>query len=338
MENLREAKINKICKICNRKSKILLEVEFINYEGHNFYMRLDLNDKLNVCKLTWCDLDIIPLKDIDQFLNVELVPYTFYQDIMHILNTDRITDYNVDNTDESDLVIVIFYGKDKVKQMRFNKYIPKNLIYLQPIFMHLFMNLPKKLEEYYDELLSELTGTSFKYELKKEKKFDLLNGDLKTFFSDDIIKKAEDYLEQNRVMFLDRMHNWYFGVVKSNVSSVVIISTSREKGTVTLSCNCHANHYCEHICAIIMAIRKDVYKPFFKVIKNKKISSAIDHLTNAECYLCLGLKGKNGIILIKENRLIVVPLTDKNGELLWKIVDDVDGQLQKQIEERLNQN
>ena len=66
MNNL-ENKINIINRYF-KKTELILDITFLEYETYNIYIRLDYYKKLNCCKLSWFDLNIVNNKNIELYL------------------------------------------------------------------------------------------------------------------------------------------------------------------------------------------------------------------------------------------------------------------------------
>jgi len=130
-----------------KKSKLILDLEMINYEKHNFYIRIDYYKKIDAYKISWFDLDLLETDKIEKFISYEYIPNDLINSFMSIFNNNPIIKFDLKKENITDgLVKLNIYQSIKDMDeihLEFTRYIPKELHFLSTFFVVLFQNLPK---------------------------------------------------------------------------------------------------------------------------------------------------------------------------------------------------
>lgn len=337
-----EAKISLIKKYY-KKDAIFLELKLINYEGFNLYMILTESKKYNSYRLSWFDLDEIKDKYIEKYICCEYIR----SDIIDFIKNDFAKyDVAIDYNDEflTDKDTVIFNANIKTKKsnainVSFKKYLPKNLSILADLIIFVFKNMPRKYEGFMYELLAKLTGSTEKYEYKKEFEFDLFNGDINEIFRYPIVQRGQKYYEEDKIEFLEKIDNRYFAIVEGTEKYIVIVKYDEKEKKTQVYCSCPCEFYCKHICAVILAIRDNKFKRFYKIMYKNPNKNLLERIMDFEYFLCLGLVEQNFEIINNYGELELVPILDVNNKYNWEILEDSEDQkLMKQVKYFLDNN
>ena len=343
MENVNyEAKISLIKKYY-KKDIIFLELKLINYEGFNLYMILTESKKYNSYRLSWFDLDEIKDKHIEKYICCEYI----HTDIINLIKNDYAKyDVAIDYNDEflTDKDTVIFNANIKTKKsnainVSFKKYLPKNLTILADLIIFVFKNMPRKYEGFMYELLAKLTGSTEKYEYKKEFEFDLFNDDINEIFRYPIVQRGKKYYEEDKIEFLEKIDNRYFAIVEGTEKYIVIVKYDEKEKKMQVYCSCPCEFYCKHICAVILAIRDNKLNRFYKIMYKNPNKNLLERIMDFEYFLCLGLVEQNFEIINNYGELELVPILDVNNKYNWEILEDSeDEKLMKQVKYFLDNN
>ena len=337
-----EAKISLIKKYY-KKDAIFLELKLINYEGFNLYMILTESKKYNSYRLSWFDLDEIKDKYIEKYICCEYIR----SDIIDFIKNDFAKyDVAIDYNDEflTDKDTVIFNANIKTKKsnainVSFKKYLPKNLSILADLIIFVFKNMPRKYEGFMYELLAKLTGSTEKYEYKKEFEFDLFNGDINEIFRYPIVQRGQKYYEEDKIEFLEKIDNRYFAIVEGTEKYIVIVKYDEKEKKTQVYCSCPCEFYCKHICAVILAIRDNKFKRFYKIMYKNPNKNLLERIMDFEYFLCLGIVEQNFEIINNYGELELVPILDVNNKYNWEILEDSEDQkLMKQVKYFLDNN
>lgn len=335
MDNQYERKIRKI-KNYFKRDKRYLELYILNYEGYNFYIVINYIKKTKSYKLSWFDLDILEENNIDKYINYEYIENQLITSINEQFSKFIVSsNYQEDLIKENNIVILNANIKTKVDEkisITFNQFLPKSLAHLSDLFIVIFKNMPKKLENFLFEILARLTGSTTKYEYKKEFEFDLFNDDIDKIFAYKISERGKKYYEEHKVTYLEKIDDRYFAVVEGNEKYLVIIQYNEENKIMQVYCSCPCEFYCKHIYAVILAIRDNMFNRFFKISYKNPNESLMERIMSFNYFLCLGIVEQNFEIINNYGEIEFVPILDVNDKCNWEILEDTeDEQLMKQV-------
>lgn len=332
--------LNEKIKLINKyfkKSKLLLDIEMYDYEGCNIYIRLDFYEKEKVHKISWVDLNLIRDKNIKPYINTEYASIKYLENIAYSINNNNLSDINYTDLDVTDGLVKLnlyFYDKKKKNAINilFHRYIPNELSFVFSIFANIFDNLPYKLKYFLNVLAAKLNGEEEKYDYEKSFKLNLYKGDMDFAFRKNVVSKGRKYYGEEKVKFLEKINNKYYAVVNGSDNYSVIVIYNKEHNETTLYCSCPCQFHCKHEYAVIMAIRNKEFNKFYKVTYSIESENIMEKIAGFKYYLCAGLKDDKLILLNNYGNIEYVPLFDKTGKLLWKIIeDDKNNTLKKQI-------
>ncbi|MBE6140358.1 MAG: hypothetical protein E7172_02350 [Firmicutes bacterium] len=309
-----------------KNNQNICEINIIDYDEYNLYIRIDYFKKNSLYKLIWVDLNA-EVDNILEMINYTVLPLNVIESLENaFLNDDiYIHDYHYIYEDAKVLMDVYL---DKFKyHVYFNRYIPKQLQFLEKFFVLLFFNLPKRFENIVYKFMGVLSEEvpSYEYEIRKE--FDLFNGSLKEIFLDEDIEKGQKDFLKNKVLYLEKIGQFYISVIDDNVVMIELFNDSYLK----LGCSCSKENYCSHIVSTFLAIRNNFEKHFYKLVPYNDTISVIDRVKNLDFILCLGIEGSK-LKIINHRHIEYAPLF-KDKEILWKIIeDDNNHSLEKEID------
>ncbi len=326
-----------------KRDKMFLELYLLDYEGYNFYIVINYIKKIKSYKLSWFDLDILEEKKIDKYINYEYIDDQLISNINECFSKYIVSsNYQDDLKKENNIVMLNANIKTKVDEkisVSFNQFLPKSLAHLSDLFIVIFKNMPKKLENFLFEILARLTNSTTKYEYKKEFSFDLFNDDIDKIFAYQIRERGKKYYEEQKVTYLEKIDDRYFAVVEGNEKYLVIIQYNEDAKIMQVYCSCPCEFYCKHIYAVILAIRNNDFNRFFKISYKNPNESLMERIMSFNYFLCLGIVEQNFEILNNYGEIELVPILDINDKCNWEVLEDTeDEQLMKQLQNFIRNN
>lgn len=310
-----------------KQNKNIIKLALINYEGLNYYIRLDFNPKDKLYYLYSINLIYINKpKDIVKLLNRELIINETIE-VLSKIKFNRICESFDCINDYDNKVYLCARFNDVDYEYKFNNYIPKRLNYFSQILLILFSNLPKRMDIIYDELMANINGVAYKFDYYKYIKFDLLKDDLRDIFVPEVIKDGEKYYKSDKITFLERnnFNRWFAYTIDKDQEYIVNITPSDNK--IKLACSCPKDRYCKHIYAVIKEIRDGNIKPFYKVRINNPNETSYDKMTNFNYLYTMGVIDDKLKVISEDGQLILVPVLDKNKNIMFEVLEDDDDKL-----------
>ena len=320
-----------------KNTDMLFDLYLENYHNFYIYIRLDYYKKLKLYKLSWIDLANIDNKDIANTISYEYIPLGIIGELEQIAKNININKYDKITKDEYKVTINNNLFNNKFT-FTFNRYIPKELSILFNLLVVIFDNLPRKLNSFLEELGAEIIGNTKKYEYTEEFDFDLFNDDLDKLFDYQVIARGKEYHKEGRVFFLEKIKDRYFAVVGGkNILYVVIIKYDEENKKTSVYCSCPCEYYCKHIYAVILAIRNNELRKFYKITHNSNDINLLDRIMNFNFLLTIGIDdGGNNYLVIEDGQLKLLPVKNNQGKSEWIILeDDSNDSLTKRLKEIL---
>lgn len=313
-----------------KHNKLLLEMYLEDYHDNYIYIRIDYYIKLKVYRLSWIDLKLYD-NNIDKIINYEYISNDIIDRLIGMLSKIKVDNKDIDSK------FRVSINSDIIddKRIIFNRYIPKNNIVLFDMINLLFEYLPKRLNIFLQELNASILGNENKYKINDSFKFDLLNDSLDDIFNKEIIKRGEEYYNEGRVFFLEKIDDTYYSVVGGNGRLyVVVIKEDKVNKEIRVKCACPCEFYCKHICAVIMAIRNNKFRKFYKITPINRDLSLLDRITNFIFILTIGIDDAGiNYLVIEDDMIKILPVLD-GGINKWEVLeDDKDLSLTKRLDE-----
>ena len=311
-----------------KKDINILEISFVNYEGINYYIRLDKDKKKDLCYLRSVNFNFMKKFD-SKLINQEVLLFQPVSVIVDILKKAQIIE--LDNSRKNinnDLVDFKANIDDKTYKYSFTQFIPLNLPFLVDIFFIIFSNLPKRLNPLFDELVAALNHNEIKYTYKKPFKFNLFKDDIDVLFDKKVRDKGEEEYQNQNVRFLEQINESYYAVmedIKNKRLQSIIVNYNEKDKILSMTCNCPLEARCEHMYAVLKAIKNKEQYNFYKVrfIDNHN-ANMYDKLFTLNYYLCLGIDTDKLIILFPNGDLSAIPVLDQFGKITFEVVEDDD--------------
>lgn len=321
-----------------RKDKMFLELVLFNYSGYYIYVRIDYLKKTKSYKLSWFDLDKVLDNNIDKYSSFEYMEDNIINDISFIFNNYDCDLEEKRSLNDEDLVMLKANIKTKVNKMidvEFNRYLPRDLRVLDSLFIIIFRYLPKRLDSFLEEIFASIYNNPT-YDYRREIDFDLFNDNIDDIFSYNITKRGLDYYENDKVLYLEKVDDRYFGVVLGNEKYVTEIRYNEEKKKLSVYCSCPCDFYCKHIYAVILSIRNNRFKRFCKVMFKDKDKNILEKVMEYDYFLCLDVVGEFLEIINNDGELDFVPIFDEEGNERFDILEDTEDLLiTKKVKETL---
>ena len=316
-----------------KNTEMLLDIYIKNYHDVNIYIRLDYYKKENCYKLSWLDLAHIKGNNIPNVISYEYIPEGVIKHIEKLIIDINLDNYKNEEV-EKNLVIVNSEFKYNKFRLSFDRYIPRELNQLFNLFVVIFDNLPRKLNPFLQEMGAKIIGNQSKYEYEEAFKFDLFNDDIDKVFDKEVSQKGNDYYEENRVLFLEKVGDKYFGVVGGKSLYVVIINYNEKEKETNVYCSCPCEFKCKHIYAVILALRNNNFHKFYKITHKNNDMPMLDRIMNFNFLLTIGIDDQNNNYLIIEDGLLkLLPVINSQGKSEWIIIEDDDkNTLSKRLE------
>lgn len=310
-----------------RKDKMFLELILFNYSGYYIYVRIDYLKKTKSYKLSWFDLDKVLDNNIDKYSSFKYMEDNIINDISFIFNNYDCDLEEKRSLNDEDLVTLKANIKTKVNKMidvEFNRYLPRDLRVLDSLFIIIFRYLPKRLDSFLEEIFASIYNNST-YDYRREIDLDLFNDDIDDIFSYNITKRGLDYYENDKVLYLEKVDDRYFSVVLGNEKYVTVIRYNEEKKKLSVYCSCPCDFYCKHIYAVILSIRNNELKRFCKVMFKDKSKNLLERMLDYDYFLCLDVVDDKYLEIINNKGDIeLVPIFDSEGMEQFDILEDTD--------------
>ena len=93
------------------------------------------------------------------------------------------------------------------------------------------------------------------------------------------------------------------------------------RSTTRLACD--KIHYCEHIYAVLLALRNKTFNNFYKVRYKGDNITLLDRVRDGMFYFCFGIDGDN-LLLINENGAVTTTPIVEEGKCMFEVIEDDD--------------
>ena len=321
-----------------KHTDLLLEMTILNYHQDNIYIRLDYYKKLKSYKFSWIDLDDYN-GNFESLISYEYVPSGLVDRLTEVISKIPVQEKEIPLNDTFmvtiDSNIKIHDGSNF--KLAFNRYMPTtNRAYLDVMSL-IFSSLPKKLNGFGEEMVALFFGTRKKYEYQEETAFDLFNDNLEKLFEYQILERGKEYHSEGRIFFLEKIGDNYIAVVGGSNLYATIIKYNEQAKTITVSCSCPCEYMCKHICAIILAIRNNQYRKFYKITRKNEQMSMLDRIMNFNFLLSIGIDDQGiNYLVIEDGQIKLLPIKNSQGYSEWSILEDDESEtLTKRLKEIL---
>lgn len=329
---MKQNKLLEKIKASYKHTNMLYDIYLENYNGYYIYIRLDYYKKINCYKLSWIDLENVINNKFENVISYEYIPMYLIEQINSTLDNIKPVKYDKELDDNN----IVRFSSNELN-VAFNKYIPLELNQLLDIFIITFNNLPYRTNEFLQEIIALITGNKGKYEYRRGIDFDLFNDNIDNIFEYQISERGRKYYEEERVLFLEKIGDRYFSVVGGSELYVIIIRYDEGNKKTYVYCSCPCDFACKHIYAVILAIRDNKFKKFYKITHKDDDMPLIDKIMNFNFLLTIGIDDQGiNYLIIEDGLLKLLPVINQDGISEWKVLeDDSKNSLSKRLKEIL---
>lgn len=331
-------------KLVKRKFKNttnVFDIEMINYNGCNIYIRLDYYKKEKSYKISWVDLNVKDDKSIVNYINTQFVANYFMDQMINIVRNIEFNDLTFKDKKVLDSLVVfnlyvLLDHKKTVFEYAFHRHVPLELHFIFDILSVVFDVLPSYLNNFFMELGAVFFDTVEKYDYENPILFNLKKDNLNDIFRKGIVTKGKKYYEEKNILFLEKDGETYTALVKDKKDCVVKIGYYEKTTEMILNCSCSCGFYCKHIYAVLLAIRNDEFRKFYKVMLKEGFDkkSIYEKVATFRYFYCAGIKN-NDLILIVDGIVQYVPIYDEYGAIAWEVIeDDEENRLKKELQNK----
>ncbi len=315
---------DKIEKHLRKKGHQLYMSVFLgNYNGNNIYIRFDYVPKLSCYKIVWVDLNFFNEKDIDSFINMQAMTKVLALRLVDMMaKYDYVSNYSFNNRIIGDRVEILSYFKDRVYEFVFDRFLPLDLKFLINPLAIIFSYLPRSMEVFLNEMFAKFDGYEKNYMFRKPIRFDLFKDDLLELFKPGSLPMAKKMYESGAVSFLEKIGKKYYAIVDDRRPHLVVI-TELDKNVYKFNCSCKIDNYCRHLYAVIMAIRNNDFKKFYKVKYTGREETLLEKVTLSNFYLCFGVD-QDKLLIISGDEIVIPVNMLHDGKKVFEVIEDDD--------------
>ncbi len=303
--------------------QLCMSVFLSGYNGNNIYVRFDYLPKLSCYKIVWVDLNFFQEKNMDAYLNMQLVTKVLSMKMVELMSkNNRPSCYSYNDRFIGDRVEILSYFQENVQEYVFDRFLPLEWNFLIDPLAIIFSYLPRSMEVFLNEIFAKFDGYEKNYSFRKPIRFDIFHEDLSILFNSSSIQIGNKYYESGAVSFLEKIEDKYYSIVDERRSYLVII-TDLGNHQYKFSCSCKTDNYCRHLYAVIMAIRNNKFKKFYKVKYTGREESLLDKVTISNFYLCFGVEDEKLLIISSDEMVMPVNII-ANGKKVFEVIEDDD--------------
>lgn len=315
--------INKIDKYLIKKNlgESYFSVFLEGYNNNYIYIKLVYDAKIKAYKIVWFDLNYINYKKLDSFINIQVMTsYLANRVVDKLMHFDLASKEYLNDDYLGDRVVVKNYMNDKTYV--FDRYIPEELRGLVDPIVILFSYLPRSMEVFLNEIFGEYDGVADKYNASKPIRFDLNKGNIEKLFTKRDYENGLKLFKEEKVTFLEKINDKYLAILDGKNPFLIIIQEIT-KDFVLLWCSCPNILFCEHLCAVLLAIQEQKYNAFYKVRYKGLQKSLLERVKDASFYFCFGVDGDNLLLVSDQVGIIKAPIYE-NGKCMFEVIEDDD--------------
>jgi|GEM_PF-4210858 len=313
----KKLKIDKILK--KKKHMCLFDLTFNDQDQFKLYVRLDYVKTSNVFKVVWVNLGQMTSKKTEDWINYNLIYPNEVERFKEIIAKNGISEDYVDRDKVNAKCVINSYITDyeyNKKTFEFKRYIPKCWEFLADALYILFEAMPKYLHVEFQILIEKLIkpqeNTIFVFDEETQNIDDLF--DEKTIATGLALHKV------GAISFIEKQDNVTYATIKVIENHLVSIYDLKDTKEKQFSCTCGKHIFCEHIYAVLTAIKNNEEKKFFKIAKVDSDKPLLDNISNFEYFLCPGIFQGNFVVILGDNFQLLPILVD--NKLQYKIVED----------------
>lgn len=300
----------------------IFDIYFENIDNVSMYIFLTYQLKSKTYRVSWIDLTAMENKNVADWFNSNLLFPEQADKFKNIIATNGNCEEFIDKDNIDSKVIMNSYITNynpKVRTFEFKRYIPRCWAFLRDAILILFKDLPGNCFSFYQIMMEKL--------VKPEKNFifyyDGKQNDLDRLFDDNMKESGKILKENGFISYLEKAKDVYYGVVGIEKKYLVEITENKNVKEMQLFCSCGCQDFCQHIYAVLLAIRNKKENRFYKITYKDENVPLLERVENFNYYLCLGIE-KDSFVVISRNNIIELPILNKDKEMNWEIIEDDD--------------
>ena len=303
---------------------LIMSIYLEKFNNYSIYIRYDYVKSIQAYKITWVDMDFLNFKNIDEYINSQIMTRTMGLKLDRLLGNIKYENvYIEDKNILGDKVEIVFSNRFGDKEYVFQRFLPKELEALFDPIVITFTYLPRGMEVILEEMLAKFTeGGEEYYNHLKPIRFNIFKDNIDDIFRKDVITRGKQIYKDELVLFLEKIDNKYVSLVSGTHPYLVVIEEVNEEFTY-LRCTCPCEYYCKHEYATLLAIKEKKFNNFYKVRFIGKEETLLEKIKNGAYSLCCGVDGEYLLIVTNDNDIIKMPII-LNGKKSFEVIEDDD--------------
>lgn len=317
-----------------KKYKIILALLIENISHLSMYITITYQKKNETYRINYIDLNVFNGKNIEDWLCSTLMLIKYVESIIGDLSKyNAVINYKDKNDLASNVILKVDLPYNH-NIYNFKRYIPSKYSFLANIFHDIFISMPEDYIILYQIMMEGLVDKTPGYVFF----FNYHKNNYKSLFDKRLIPYGERLYNEDKVIKLEKIKDTYYAAVADDKNYLTTIIYNKTTKEMSIECNCGSKTFCKHLYAAFKAIENNKEIRFAKIIHKYHSPSLVESLNKSEFYLTVGIY-KDSFLVVKDNNISLVPIKDKNGKLLWEIIEDDDNlTITKQLDEYLTHN
>lgn len=310
--------------LTKRGHELVMSIYLNEYNGNNIYIRFDFIRKLSVYKIVWVDLNFFDEKDMESYINVQMVTkYLSIKIVEKMAAIEHSGGHEFNDSIRGDRVEILTYFADASKEFIFDRFLPMEWDFLIDPLVLIFSYLPRGMDVFLNEMYARFDGTVEHYNYLKPVKFNLLKDEIDPLFKKHVIVRGKKLYEEGAVTFLEKFEDNYYAVVDSEEEKHLVILKKVDDDYVMLLCNCKCDFYCKHTYAAILALRNKKFNNFYKVKYSGREESLLEMVTSGYFHMSCGYEDDKILLVSTEGNIMPADIMQK-GKAVFEVIEDDD--------------
>lgn len=331
MSKLKKDKITEILKYLKKqKEQIIFDLIIKNYDKTNFYFALVFNLKIKRYKVLFIPIDAIGNNKVGEFACYQFI---FIQTVNYIIeelkkgkklsNKESFCN-KLSHTMSSYYIEINTYIDNEHYCFKTTQVIPKEWLFLFEPIVVLFEHSPNIVSELCNKILAHFNNQSNIIEYTYSYDVDIYNTDI-NIFSPKAKEKGRKLFTNKKIIFFEKIQTNYFAIINNNI---FILNYNNVSKILNIYCNKKLIDFESYIYALIIALKENYEKNFFKLIYIEKNIPKLK-----KYYLCYEVNNENFKVIYKNNELLLPINLIKENSL--KLAPTNDHKFEEQIEKIL---
>jgi hypothetical protein len=329
------AKQKLITKYLKKNNEInIFTILLNNIDGANIYIALCWHKKNKTFRVFWFDINHMETDKVSDWVNSNLIFVERVNEFKRIIAEHGMSEEYIDKDDINDSQIIMqsfITNYEFNRQLfTFKRYIPKCWQFLADAIYILFDNMPRVYYLFFQIMIEKIIIPSenniFAWDLKKN--------DITKLFNPEVQKIGNQIYENNQINKMESIKDTTYALVTGKQNNLVTILNNPQTKEVAFTCTCHKHTFCEHIYAAYLAYQNKYISKYYKISYKDENKSLLERLKSFSYFLCLDIDN-NDFIVIKNSKIVRVPILDNKGKCNWEILEDNNQYLENRLKEYL---